>query len=473
MGLSCRKRQYKAKELCWPFLCSFFPLAAIALLTQCTAIAQPVTFNCSGISTTFTAPATGLYHIVANGAQGGDGFVPNNSGGFGAQVSGDFSLTAGQMLSISVGCVGGTAAFAGGGGGGSFVVFGATPLLIAAGGGGAGVSSNGSAGNSGPNGGSASGAGGTNGSGGKGGTDFCCNGGGGAGFFSPGGDGSTPGSGGQAYPSLAGGNGFTGGGFGGGGGGDLEGGGGGGGYSGGGGGGPVVSGGGGGGSFNASLNPSASSNASGNGSVTITLLSITDAFQVSYASNLNMGDTYANITNTGASAKALLNPGKTGSTAQNNIDGNICVNIYAFAADEQEVACCSCLVTPNALWSASVKTALLNSTLTPSFPNEVVIKLISSVPNVGTNNTQSCNPASITAAGIVTGVAAWGTSVHGVPTSTGPTFQMAETPFASATLSPAELARDVQECQFIQLLGSGQFGICKGCSNVGLGAAGQ
>src|SRR4029077_19705498 len=86
---------------------------------------------------------------------------------------------------------------------------------------------------------------------------------------------------------------------------------------------------------------------------------------------------------------------------QNNIDGNVCVNIYAFAADEQEVACCSCLITPNALWSASVKTALLNSTLTPSFPNEVVIKLISTVPNAGAGGTQTCNPATIDQTGVL------------------------------------------------------------------------
>src|SRR5579864_4567583 len=195
-------------------------------------------------------------------------------------------------------------------------------------------------------------------------------------------------------------------------------------------------------------------------------------FQVRYASNLvNGGDAVINITNTGAAATGLV----VGTPAQNNINGNVCVNIYTFAADEQEVACCSCLVTPNALWSASVKTALLNSTLTPSFPNEVVINLISSAPLVGTGGAQSCNPATITnvSALIEPGMLAWGTSAHGFPTATGPTFVMAETPFLPATLSAAELTRDVQECQFIQILGSGQFGICKGCSNVGLGAAAQ
>jgi hypothetical protein len=195
------------------------------------------------------------------------------------------------------------------------------------------------------------------------------------------------------------------------------------------------------------------------------------AFQVRYASNLILNDAYINITNTGASSNGALTPGLN----QFNINGSICVNVYAFASDEQEVACCSCYVTPNALWSASVKTALLNSTLTPSFPNEVVVKLISSVP---TGGTQPCNPASVsqlnligaTPGALANGVLAWGVTPHGIPTATGPTFQLAETPFLSATLSTAELVRDVQECQFIQVLGSGQFGMCKGCSNVGLGA---
>ena len=203
-------------------------------------------------------------------------------------------------------------------------------------------------------------------------------------------------------------------------------------------------------------------------------ITVDGPFQVRYASNLvNGGDAVINITNTGAAATgAVVNQVPN---AQNNINGSICVNIYTFSADEQEVACCSCLVTPNALWSASVKTALLNSTLTPSFPNEVVIKLISSHPT-GSNG-DKCNPATVsqsnlTDAGPATlanGLLAWGTSLHAV----GATFHMAETPFLPATLSTAELQRDVQECQFIQILGSGQFGICKGCTNAGLGANAQ
>src|SRR5260370_28368937 len=92
------------------------------------------------------------------------------------------------------------------------------------------------------------------------------------------------------------------------------------------------------------------------------------------------------------------------------------------------------------------KTSPLISLLTASVPNEVVIKLISTITSVGTGGVQICNPAMpiLQASGLL----AWGTTVHGFPNGTGPTFSIAETPFSQATLSGAELARDVQECQF-------------------------
>jgi len=200
-------------------------------------------------------------------------------------------------------------------------------------------------------------------------------------------------------------------------------------------------------------------------------------FQVRYAANLVTGaDAVIDITNTGASATVI-----TTGVGPNNIDGNLCINVYTFAADEQEVACCSCLVTPNGLISFGVKTGLLSSTLTPSFPNEVVIKLISTFPLYNSAGAQYCNPGQITQTGtfgetpgsLQNGMLAWGTSAHGFPTAIGPSFQLAETAFSPATLSVKELVRDVQECQFIQILGSGQFGICKGCQNAGLGASAE
>ncbi|NBP30197.1 MAG: hypothetical protein EBV23_11605, partial [Flavobacteriia bacterium] len=224
-----------------------------------TNLAGNVTSN-NGIQV-WTVPATGSYRIEAFGAQGGG----NNQFGRGAQIRGDFNLTAGQQLQILVGQQGGYYQ-SGSGGGGSFVVTSANvPLLIAGGGGGqydqnsqlfnahAVVANNGQA--------SGCTSGGTNGAGGNG----CGNSGasGGGGFNTNGGSG-VYGTGGLSF--LNGGNGGNHssqaaciGGFGGGGGthGNTGGGGGGGGYSGGAGG--YHSGndgsGGGGGSYNTGTNP--------------------------------------------------------------------------------------------------------------------------------------------------------------------------------------------------------------------------
>ena len=106
---------------------------------QCdTAYGGSVTVTVSGGIQSWTVPATGTYHLVATGAQGasGDsGFV----GGHGAQVAGDFALTAGQVLKIVIGQAGSgqSSGSNGGGGGGSFIVTSSNvPLLIAGGGGG-------------------------------------------------------------------------------------------------------------------------------------------------------------------------------------------------------------------------------------------------------------------------------------------------------------------------------------------------
>jgi hypothetical protein len=85
-----------------------------------------------------------------------------------------------------------------------------------------------------------------------------------------------------------------------------------------------------------------------------------------------------------------------------------------------------------------------HSTLTASFPNEVVIKLLSTLPLAGAGGVQTCNPAAPTSAITTPGLLAWGTSLHGVPTATGPTFSMAETPFSPATLNDTEIQRSVK-----------------------------
>ena len=191
-----------------------------------------------------------------------------------------------------------------------------------------------------------------------------------------------------------------------------------------------------------------------------------DAFQVRYASNLNVGDSVVNITNTGT----LTLP--TGLTST----GNMCVNVYTFGPAEDMVACCSCLVTPNGLNSLSVKNDLISNTLTPAIPTSVVIKLLATTP-LGLSpagNGGTCNAASPTATpagpgvfgSLVPGMRAWGTTLHALPTKP-VTYGVTETPFQTSTLSPAELTKLTLFCSFIQSNGSG-FGICKSCRTGGL-----
>jgi hypothetical protein len=166
-------------------------------------------------------------------------------------------------------------------------------------------------------------------------------------------------------------------------------------------------------------------------------------FQVKYAANLNIGDSVFNISNSGASG------------------GNICVSVYTFSPDEQEISCCSCTVTPNALVSLSAKTDLISNTLTPAVPNSIVVKLVSTAGG-------ACN-ASVQGAA-ATGLLAWGTTLHATPVAGA--FAVTETRFTPATLGTAEYTRITALCGFIQSNGSG-FGICRSCRLGGQGAAKQ
>jgi hypothetical protein len=176
-----------------------------------------------------------------------------------------------------------------------------------------------------------------------------------------------------------------------------------------------------------------------------------DAFQVRYAANLNVGDSVINISNAGTqnAAGALT---------------NICANVYAFSPDEQLISCCSCTVTPNALVSLSAVSDLISNTLTPARPNSIVVKLIATA---GT----ACNASNVPVANLAAGMVAWGTTVHAAPT-TPVTYAVTETQFAEKGLSAGELARLTSFCGFIQANGSG-FGICRSCRLGGQGAVKQ
>jgi hypothetical protein len=166
------------------------------------------------------------------------------------------------------------------------------------------------------------------------------------------------------------------------------------------------------------------------------------AFQIRYASNLNIGDSFVDITNAGSTVDPT-----TGASS------NLCVNVYTFDTQEELISCCACLVTPNGLQSISVQNSLINNPLTPAVPSAVVVKLVASVPVTGV---------------LADGMLAWGTTLHSNTSSTS-SYGLTETPFSSSRLTNAELSHITSTCGFIQQNGS-TFGICGGCSAGGLGS---
>jgi hypothetical protein len=188
-------------------------------------------------------------------------------------------------------------------------------------------------------------------------------------------------------------------------------------------------------------------------------------FQVGYAANLNIGDSVVNLSNDGARAGVF--PNILGA-------GNICVNVYVFDPQEEEIGCCACLVTPNGLNSLSVKSDLISNNLTPAVPTSVVIKLVSSVP--GTDKTSAftvCDPAGnnpAIAGNAQRGLLAWGTTLE--PNASPGTYKALPVQFLNAALSGEELSGLTQLCNFIEANGTG-FGICKSCRLGALGGAKQ
>jgi hypothetical protein len=191
----------------------------------------------------------------------------------------------------------------------------------------------------------------------------------------------------------------------------------------------------------------------------------TDApFQVRYAANLNLGESYINITNDGANGAPLLGPGFGGAA------GNICVNVYAFSPDEQLISCCSCLVTPNGIVNLGVTRDLTSKTLTGVIPTSVVVKLLATLAGTGGTGTSCTNSAAtVTTATRVAGMLAWGTTIHNGPPAVA-AYNVTETAFSPATLSAGELASIGGRCASILGNGSG-FGICRSCQAGALGAS--
>jgi hypothetical protein len=198
-------------------------------------------------------------------------------------------------------------------------------------------------------------------------------------------------------------------------------------------------------------------------SVTNVQTSRSDVFQIDYASNLNVGDSYINFTNSGATTSSSCDSDGTVCLDGPGIgvSQNLCINLYTFDPQEELIACCACSVTPNGLVSLSVVKSLISNPLTPAIPTAVVVKAVASV---GT-----CNAAAVNPANLAHGLLAWGTSLHQNTSTATPTYSVTETPFSQAALSGPELAHITSTCGFIQADGS-KFGICGGCPANGLGA---
>lgn len=300
----------------------------------------------------WTVPITGNYRIRAIGASGGSVNVScNAAGGLGADISGDYNLTAGQVLLVLVGQKGMSNNADAGGGGGSYVTSSASVAMVIGGGGGGASNNVGSCGSNlagingqtttaGSAGAAGNGAGGTNGNGG---VQVNTGGAGAGGGFTT--DGTGGGGFGRGFMNN--GNGGTGsnidhGGYGGGGSGWYTGGngGGGGGYSGGGTSGQTpYSGGGGGGSYNSGINPVATvAVAVGDGKVLITYLC---NVQVNGATSICAGESttltstaVSNVSwSTGSNAQFIVvsPPVTTGYTVTGIGSQNNCASVLIFS----------------------------------------------------------------------------------------------------------------------------------------------
>jgi hypothetical protein len=184
-------------------------------------------------------------------------------------------------------------------------------------------------------------------------------------------------------------------------------------------------------------------------------------FFVSYAANLSVSESYINLINTGEAGAPLLGPG-FGSAV-----GNICVNVYAFDPSEEELSCCSCLLTPNAVANLGVNRDLLATTLTGEIPSSVVIKLVCTLAG-GDGTGTSCNQNAAVEGFQTPALVALGTTVQ----PAGLKYSSVEHPFIPSTLSAGEYASITGRCAAIQGNGSG-FGICSSCRAGALGATKQ
>jgi len=203
--------------------------------------------------------------------------------------------------------------------------------------------------------------------------------------------------------------------------------------------------------------------AAGTATVTVyaggqTIVTFTDGIptqEICYAANLQAGESYINIGNTGYNGDSLTGPGS-------GAFGNLCVNVYAFdATDEQLISCCSCLVTPNAMVSLGAKADLTSNTDTGVHPLSITVKLLATLAGPGGTGTACNNSAeSVTLSTVVPGIVAFGTTLHAAPTAG--TYATTGAACIPGSLGAQDVASVAYRCAFI--IGNGSnSGICLGC----------
>jgi hypothetical protein len=158
-------------------------------------------------------------------------------------------------------------------------------------------------------------------------------------------------------------------------------------------------------------------------------------------------DTAIHLTNSGASWGVGVPP-------VDPTKGYVCANIYVFDVQEEEVACCSCPLSPNSIHYLSTVNDLISNTLTgkPLTGNAIVIKIVGTEPIVGPAGARTCDaaaPSDGTAPlRLVSGLIAQAKVAGGIDIS-----------FENASQNSNELKRARDLCFFNTVNGTGP-GVC-------------
>jgi hypothetical protein len=186
------------------------------------------------------------------------------------------------------------------------------------------------------------------------------------------------------------------------------------------------------------------------------------SYQIAYAVNLTIGDSYINVTNAGTRG------GYDAGDIFGRPFGGVCVNAYFFDPNEELLSCCSCYVSPNGLHSFSLQKDFLANLLTPGTENAGTVLLVTSGDNTGA----TCTNSAATWTTPERGVRAWMSTLHN-NTSIGPSsYQITEHHFEKVSLSGSEVQKVQSLCGTIVTNGS-KHGICNSCPEQGLSSAKQ